>query len=91
MGQVTASGGTGPRLRWQDYLGHVLQKRLPCVLLPFPLQEELHARRVSRMNPQTDCNNRELRLTRLVFVVQIGPMRLSLGPVRRLAHCGGSA
>ena len=76
--------GAGPRLRWRDDLGQVLQKRLPCVLLPVPLQEQLYARHVSRKNPLNPCSNWELRLTGLVLVAQAGPIRLCLGPARRL-------
>ncbi len=88
VGQVRSGRAVCPRQRWQDDLGHVLQKRLPCVLLLVSLQEQLHARHVSRKNPQNHCSNRELRLTGLVLVVQLGPMRMGWGLFDAWRHAG---
>jgi hypothetical protein len=60
-------------------------------LFSAPAQGALCANHVSRKAPLNHCSNRELRLTRLVFVVQSGPMRRGLGPVRRLLFSGASA
>lgn len=54
-------------------------------------QGALCANHVSRKNPQNPCSNRELRLAHLVFVVQVGPMRMGLEPVRHLLTREASA
>ena len=62
VGQVTA--GVGPaRDRGSGTIWGKAAEASACVLLPVSLQEQLHARHVSRKNPQNPCSDRELRLT----------------------------